>query len=385
MIFSTLINISLFFIFVITFGYNCLRNFVVKKKINNINKNDKNKYLYYRELLKELSIEELGYLFNGKKDVNLYIAVSLIKLKKINNVQLYNDDKNLKVLVENNLFKKGYIKELNYDKYLKEILSKKDITASEKFILSNLKNIDKDYFKKEYISIIEKNLNLKGYIEKYESTKMELFSISLGVISFIIYFISVLINNGDNDICDSARGESEHGGLSDFGREVVSEMNRTGMIVDLSHASEKTFYDTLEESAVPVVCSHSSCRALCDHPRNLTDEQMKELARRGGVMQVCLYGGFLRKDAPATILDAVEHLNHMVNMMGIDHVGIGTDFDGDGGICGCASASELINFTRRLLSERYSESDIRKIWGGNFLRVMEEVQKRGDVRFVERV
>ncbi len=200
MIFSTLINISLFFIFVITFGYNCLRNFVVKKKINNINKNDKNKYLYYRELLKELSIEELGYLFNGKKDVNLYIAVSLIKLKKINNVQLYNDDKNLKVLVENNLFKKGYIKELNYDKYLKEILSKKDITASEKFILSNLKNIDKDYFKKEYISIIEKNLNLKGYIEKYESTKMELFSISLGVISFIIYFISVLINNGDNDI-----------------------------------------------------------------------------------------------------------------------------------------------------------------------------------------
>ncbi len=194
-----------------------------------------------------------------------------------------------------------------------------------------------------------------------------------------------LCHNGDNDICDSARGESEHGGLSDFGREVVREMNRTGMIVDLSHASEKTFYDTLEESAVPVVCSHSSCRALCDHPRNLTDEQMKELARRGGVMQVCLYGGFLRKDAPATILDAVEHLNHMVNMMGIDHVGIGTDFDGDGGICGCASASELINFTRRLLSERYSESDIRKIWGRNFLRVMEEVQKRGDVRFAERV
>lgn len=189
-----------------------------------------------------------------------------------------------------------------------------------------------------------------------------------------------LCHNGDNDICDSARGESEHGGLSDFGREVVREMNRTGMMVDLSHASEKSFYDALEISEAPIVCSHSSCRALCDHPRNLTDEQMKALAHRGGVMQVCLYGGFLRKEEPATILDAVEHLNHMVNVMGIDQVGIGTDFDGDGGICGCASASELINLTRRLLSERYSESDIRKIWGGNFLRVMEEVQKRGEVR-----
>ena len=188
-----------------------------------------------------------------------------------------------------------------------------------------------------------------------------------------------LCHNGDNDICDSARGNGEHNGVSALGREVIKEMNRTGMMVDLSHASEKSFYDALELSETPIVCSHSSCKSLCDHPRNLTDEQMKALAHRGGVMQVCLYSGFLRKEAPATILDAINHLNHMVSVMGIDHVGIGTDFDGDGGICGCASASELINFTRRLLLERYSESDIRKIWGGNFLRVMSEVQKRGEV------
>lgn len=213
-----------------------------------------------------------------------------------------------------------------------------------------------------------------------------------------------LCHNGDNDICDSARHrvnschpldssldpsglKGEHGGVSDFGAEVIREMNRVGMMVDLSHASEESFYDALDISNVPIVCSHSSAKALCDHPRNLTDEQMKALARKGGVAQVTLYHGFLTKDSPeflhgphlpneATILTAIDHLNHAVNVMGIEHVGIGTDFDGDGGIRGCASASELINFTRRLMKERYSEEQIQMIWGGNFLRVMEEVQRR---------
>ena len=184
-----------------------------------------------------------------------------------------------------------------------------------------------------------------------------------------------LCHNGDNDLCDSARGNNEHGGVSPFGAQVIREMNRTGMMVDLSHASEKSFYDALEISHTPIVCSHSSSRALCNHPRNLTDDQLRALAARGGVAQVTLYSGFLREDAPATIRDAVEHLNHMVNIMGVEHVGIGTDFDGDGGIIGCASASELINFTRQLLRERYSEADIRGIWGENFLRVMREVQR----------
>lgn len=183
-----------------------------------------------------------------------------------------------------------------------------------------------------------------------------------------------LCHNGDNDICDSARGQGEHGGLSAFGEQVVHEMNRTGMLVDLSHASEKSFFDALAVSRMPIVCSHSSCKSLCDVPRNLSDEQLKALSHSGGVAQVTLYNGFLRRDGQASILDAIEHLNHMVNLMGVEHVGLGTDFDGDGGVPGCASAAELINFTRRLLKERYSPEDIRLIWGGNFLRVMEQVQ-----------
>ena len=188
----------------------------------------------------------------------------------------------------------------------------------------------------------------------------------------IVYM--TLCHNGDNDICDSAKGNAEHGGLSPFGEQVVLEMNRLGIMVDLSHAAESSFYDALEVSKKPIVCSHSSARALCDHPRNLTDEQMKALAQKGGVAQVTMYNGFLRSDGKATILDAVEHLNHMVNIMGIEHVGIGTDFDGDGGIPGMANASEVINFTRRLLQERYSEEQIQMIWGGNFLRVMEQIK-----------
>ncbi len=191
----------------------------------------------------------------------------------------------------------------------------------------------------------------------------------------IVYM--TLCHNGNNDICGSARpreGEQLEG-VSDFGAEVIREMNRYGVMVDLSHASERSFFDALDISATPIVCSHSSCRALCDHPRNLTDEQLRALAKKGGVAQVTFYNGFLRTDGQASILDAIAHLNHMVDVMGVEHVGIGTDFDGDGGVPGLASASELINFTRRLLRERYSEADLRLIWGANFLRVMEETQR----------
>lgn len=189
----------------------------------------------------------------------------------------------------------------------------------------------------------------------------------------IVYM--TLCHNGDNDICDSARGSHTHNGVSDFGRQVISEMNRLGIMVDLSHAAEKSFYDALELSKLPIVCSHSSCRALCDHPRNLTDDQMRALAAKGGVMQVTLYNGFLVKDGIATIEDAMDHLEHAIEVMGIDHVGLGTDFDGDGGILGLANSSELILFTRQLLARQYSEQDIQKIWGGNFLRVMQQVQE----------
>ena len=189
----------------------------------------------------------------------------------------------------------------------------------------------------------------------------------------IVYM--TLCHNGNNQLCGSCRDNEENLGVNAFGEQVIHEMNRVGMMVDISHAGVQTFYDALDISTKPIVASHSSARALCNHPRNLYDDQMRALAAKGGVAQVTLYNGFLKEVGQATIEDAIAHLNHMVDVMGIEHVGIGTDFDGDGGIIGCASASELINFTRHLLKERYSEEDIRRIWGGNFLRVMKEVQK----------
>ena len=186
-----------------------------------------------------------------------------------------------------------------------------------------------------------------------------------------------LCHNGNNDICGSARYNDENLGVSAFGEKVIKEMNRVGMMVDLSHAGIHTFFDTLEISDMPVVCSHSSARALCDHPRDLTDEQLRAIAQRGGVVQTCLYSGFLRSDRPATIMDAMDHINHMIDVMGVEHVGIGSDFDGDGGIIGCNDSSEMINITRQLMAQRYSEADMALIWGENFLRVMREVQKNG--------
>ena len=217
--------------------------------------------------------------------------------------------------------------------------------------------------KKSIMMGIENGLALDGDIKNIQHFKER----------GIVYI--TLCHNGDNDICDSARGSETHGGVSPFGQEVIREMNRLGIMVDLSHAHERSFYDALEISATPIVCSHSSARALCDHPRNLTDDQMRALAAKGGVCQITLYNGFLKKDGQATILDAMQHLDHAIQVMGIDHVGLGTDFDGDGGILGLSNSSELTNFTRQLLARRYSQEDIQKIWGGNFLRIMQQVQE----------
>ena len=209
---------------------------------------------------------------------------------------------------------------------------------------------------------IENGIALEGRLENLQHFKDR----------GIVYL--TLCHNGDNDICDSAKGNNTHGGVSAFGAQVIREMNRLGVLVDMSHAGEKSFYDALDISTVPIVCSHSSARALCDHPRNLTDDQMRALAAKGGVAQTTIYHGFLRSQGEATILDVMAHLDHAIDVMGIDHVGLGTDFDGDGGVRGLADSSELLNFTRQLLARRYSEQDIQKIWGGNFLRVMAQAQ-----------
>lgn len=236
----------------------------------------------------------------------------------------------------------------------------------------------------DYISIARTPADL--YEDKRKGRRSIMFGIENGLalnhdLACVRHFAQrgvvyiTLCHNGDNDICDSARGCSTHNGVSSFGEKVIRRMNEEGIMVDLSHAAEKSFYDALDISSTPIVCSHSNSRALCDVPRNLTDDQMRALAKRGGVAHITLYHGFLCKDtSEATILDAIRHLEHAISVMGIDHVGIGTDFDGDGTVRGCADASELINFTRHLLLRHYSERDIAKIWGGNWLRVMAQVQ-----------
>lgn len=229
-----------------------------------------------------------------------------------------------------------------------------------------------------------------------------------------------LCHTKNNDICDSSTDTSEHNGLSDFGRAVVQEMNRVGMMVDVSHISDKSFYDVIELSRAPVIASHSSARAVCDNPRNLTDDMLKALAAKGGVAQVCILSDYV-KEMPsnpqrdsaraalrkkyhdfdnlsdeemkqarkewrdvnrqyppnlAAVQDYVDHIDHIVKVAGIDHVGIGTDFDGGGGVEGCFDAGEMQNITVELLKRGYNEEDIAKIWGGNIMRVMKEVQKK---------
>ena len=229
-----------------------------------------------------------------------------------------------------------------------------------------------------------------------------------------------LCHSADNDICDSStdRGGPEDNGLSEFGKEVVAECNRLGIMVDVSHASEKSFFDIIETTKAPIIASHSSVRALCDHPRNLTDEQLKTLAKNGGVTQICFVSSFVKEQPPnperdaalealrekygsrrniqdeaarakvmeeyqeiyekypderTTLQELVDHIDHVVELIGVDHVGIGTDFDGGGGVEGCNDVSEMPNITEELLKRGYSEEDIQKIWGGNIMRVFSRV------------
>lgn len=184
-----------------------------------------------------------------------------------------------------------------------------------------------------------------------------------------------LCHNGDNDICDSHRGAGEWNGLSPFGKEVIKEMNRLGILIDISHAGENTIADVLKESRYPIIASHSSARALCNHTRNLTDDQIRAIAAKGGVIQVCMYKGFVNNNPQeASLTNVIEHIEHIIRLVGINHVGVGSDFDGDGEVIGCKATNELINITVKLLEKGYSEKDIEKIWGGNFLRVLNNVQ-----------
>ena len=177
-----------------------------------------------------------------------------------------------------------------------------------------------------------------------------------------------LCHNGDNDLCDSARGKGTHGGLSDFGREVIREMNRLGMMVDVSHAADSTIEQAIEFSSQPIIATHTSAKALCDHARNMSDELIVKLAQSGGRIHVCLYNYFLAKDGRADINTICDHIDHMVKLVGSESVGIGSDFDGGGGVLGCNDSSELINITMELIRRGYSDDDIKNIMGVGFVK-----------------
>lgn len=228
-----------------------------------------------------------------------------------------------------------------------------------------------------------------------------------------------LCHTRNNQICDSANDPDGNNkiGLSEFGKQVVVEMNKLGMMIDVSHISDKAFYDVISLSKTPVIASHSCARAICDNPRNLNDSMLIALKKNGGVIQLCILSEYVKKNPNnptrdsayvaldekyrdiertpsieeqitrdwieiedkyppilATVADAVDHIDHIVKIIGIDHVGIGTDFDGGGGLKDCKDASEMHNITAELIKRGYSNKDIKKIWGENILRVFRDVQ-----------
>jgi membrane dipeptidase len=240
-----------------------------------------------------------------------------------------------------------------------------------------------------------------------------------------------LCHTDHNQICDSSSpDEAMHGGLSEFGKRVVAEMNHLGIMVDVSHISEQSFWDVIEVTKAPLIASHSGCSGVHDHDRNLTDEQLRALAENGGTIQIVGLGSYLRPESAEyseavaalreelqlpsraearklseqereelqplytqywtrrgelreqfpgpSVVDFVDHIEHAVGIAGIDHVGIGTDFDGGGGIRGFQNHAEAPNVTIELVRRGFGEEEIAKIWGGNLLRVWGEVEKTAE-------
>ncbi|MFT8806890.1 dipeptidase [Gluconobacter sp.] len=191
-----------------------------------------------------------------------------------------------------------------------------------------------------------------------------------------------LTHNGHNALADAAiprrdlaDAETLHGGLSDLGREAIAQMNRSGVLTDVSHAAKSTMMQASEVSSTPVFASHSCARALCDHPRNLDDEQLDRLQETGGLIQVTAMGSFLKKGGGGTVEDLVRHVAYIADRIGVEHVGISSDFDGGGGIPGWKDATETANVTRALQAAGFSDADIAAIWGGNMLRLLETAEE----------
>jgi len=193
-----------------------------------------------------------------------------------------------------------------------------------------------------------------------------------------------LSHNGHNQLSDSNTGESDgfylHNGLSDLGKKAVIRMNELGMIIDISHPSKESIIETLELSKAPLIASHSSARQLCNHARNLDNELLELIKQNGGVVQTVAFATYLKEEntynpSKVSVKHLVDHIDYMVSYMGIDHVGISSDFDGGGGVLNWKDASETFNVTHELVKRGYSKEQIKKLWGLNLLRVLDEVEK----------
>ena len=193
-----------------------------------------------------------------------------------------------------------------------------------------------------------------------------------------------LAHNGHSQLSDSNTGERDgiwlHNGLSPLGREAVAELNRQGVMIDISHPSKASMLQTIALTRAPIIASHSGVRAICNHSRNLDDEQLRAMQRNGGVVQLVAFNSYVKcgpssNGARATVRDFVDHIDYTVKLIGIDHVGISSDFDGGGGVEGWRDASETFNVTLELVRRGYTEAQIAKIWSGNLLRVLDEVQQ----------
>ena len=193
-----------------------------------------------------------------------------------------------------------------------------------------------------------------------------------------------LAHNGHSQLSDSNTGETDdvylHNGLSELGVEVIKEMNRLGIMIDISHPSKEAIRQMISLSKAPVIASHSSARTLCDHSRNLDDDQLGWIKENGGVVQTVAFKSYLNSEKSKAnsvekvdVSDFVDHIDYLVNSMGINHVGISSDFDGGGGVEGWSDASETFNVTLELVKRDYTELEIEKLWSGNLLRVLDEV------------
>ncbi len=408
-----------------------------------------------------------NFIFSQDKNVD---SKFVTKAKKIHNSVITidtHDDINIKNFTKN----KNYTQDLNTQVNIPK-MKKGGLDVAWLVVYSHQGKLNKAGYDKAYANAIESFKGIHRLCEVYAPDEIELALTSADVkrihasgkkvvmigvengypigtdLNKIENFYNLgarymsLAHQGHSQLSDSNTGEKEnvwlHNGLSDLGKEAIKEMNRLGIMIDISHPSKQAFFDMIELSKTPLVASHSSARALCDHSRDLDDEQLLLLKKNGGVVQAVAFGGYVNKEKnaafkntqnkvlkdvasennfeilnwterqklndqeldtynkklvqvkkiaqpllieaekkypPVDVADFVDHIDHMVKLIGINHVGISSDFDGGGGIKGWDDASETFNVTLELVKRGYTKKEIAKLWGLNLLRVLDDVQK----------